>query len=117
MITRASTVCANESITQLGCWAHVRRKFIEAQKANAQMRSGKADVAVGLIAKLYAIEKPIRHADTEIRYQVRQRESVPQLKKIREWLDKALHLPTADICRFTHGYDTGTNRVAVALAG
>lgn len=84
-------VCANNAITQLGCWAHVRRKFIEAQKANIKTRSGKADMAVGLIAKLYAIEKSIKGADTEIRYQARQRESVPQLKKIREWLDKTLH--------------------------
>lgn len=85
-------VCANNAITQLGCWAHVRRKFIEAQKATSATKcSGKADMAVGLIAKLYAIEKSIKGADIETRYQARQQESVPQLKKIREWLDKTLH--------------------------
>lgn len=85
-------VCANNAITQLGCWAHVRRKFIEAQKASSAKRStGKADMAVSLIAKLYAIEQSIRATDSETRYQIRQQESVPQLNKIREWLDKTLH--------------------------
>ncbi len=87
-----NAACAENSITQLGCWAHARRKFIEAQKANSgkNKKTGKADVAINLIAKLYAIEKQVRSLDDVSRYRVRQDESVPQLNKIRQWLDKSL---------------------------
>jgi len=79
-------------ITHLGCWAHARRKFIEAQKAAAKSsKTSKADVAVGLIGKLYAIEKQAKDFDPEQTLQLRQQEAVPQLRKIREWLDKTLH--------------------------
>ncbi|UTW02797.1 IS66 family transposase [Amphritea atlantica] len=88
-----NAVGANGVITQLGCWAHARRKFIEAQKATAgkNKKAGKADMAVSLIGKLYAIEKKIKAESTEVRYQVRQQEAVPQLQKIRTWLDNTLH--------------------------
>ena len=88
-----NAACANNRITQLGCWAHVRRKFIDAQKATSSKRRspGKADMAVSLIAKLYGIEKKIKDYDEKARYEVRQQESLPQLIKIREWLDKSLH--------------------------
>ena len=84
--------CSTQGITQLGCWAHARRKFIEAQKANSGKRkkAGKADVAVNLIAKLYGIEKRIKQLSPEERQRVREQESKPQLEKIRQWLDKAL---------------------------
>lgn len=80
-------------ITQLGCWAHARRKFVDAQKAAAgpKSRSGKADLAISLIGKLYAVERRIQDVDPDTRYHVRQRESVPLLQTLREWLDKTLH--------------------------
>jgi transposase len=88
-----NAVAANKGVTQLGCWAHARRKFIDAQKATAGKikRTGKADMAVSLIAKLYAIEKTIKAADTETRHRIRQQQAVPQLQKIRDWMDKTLH--------------------------
>jgi transposase len=42
-------------ISHVGCWAHARRKFIDAQKAakdKKTARTGKADVAINYIAKL-----------------------------------------------------------------
>lgn len=48
-------------------------------------------MAVSLISKLYAIEKKIKAESTEIRYQTRQQEAVPQLQKIRAWLDNTLY--------------------------
>lgn len=85
--------CSTNKITQLGCWAHVRRKFIEAQKANSgkNKKPSKADMAISLIGKLYLIEKRIKDSDTTIKYQVRQQEAAVQLNTIREWLDKTLH--------------------------
>lgn len=40
-----------------GCWAHARRKFIEAQKAQPKGKTGRADMALNLINKLYGIER------------------------------------------------------------
>ena len=84
--------CAQTGIIQLGCWAHARRKFVEAQKAaGKQKKAGKADVAVSMIAKLYAIEKRVESMAPEARHALRQQESLPQLQAIRAWLDKTLH--------------------------
>jgi transposase len=81
--------CTPAGITQLGCWAHARRKFVEAQKVAAG--TGKADLAIAMIGKLYAIENRIQHRTPEERKTIRQQEAVPQLEKIRHWLDKTLH--------------------------
>ncbi|MBL1261135.1 MAG: IS66 family transposase [Thiotrichaceae bacterium] len=88
-----NAVCAENTITQLGCWAHARRKFIDAQKAATGKtgRAGKADVAVRLIAKLYAIEKRIKPLSPTKKHAARQTESLPILADIRQWLDKTLH--------------------------
>lgn len=88
-----NAACAENSITQLGCWAHARRKFIDAQKANSSKhkKTGKADVAINLIGKLYAIEKRIKAFSPEDKYTVRQQEAIPILADIRQWLDKTLH--------------------------
>jgi transposase len=88
-----NTVCAENPITQLGCWAHARRKFIDAQKAAAgkTKRLGKADVAIRLIAKLYAVEKRIKPHSPAEKHAVRQTESLLILADLRQWLDKTLH--------------------------
>tara|TARA_R110002049_G_C9177390_1_gene563007 strand:+ start:606 stop:2180 length:1575 start_codon:yes stop_codon:yes gene_type:complete len=85
-------IAQNKEITQLGCWAHVRRKFIDAQKANkTKNKTSKADMAINLIGKLYAIEKHIEEATPEEKHQARQEQSKAQLQKIKDWLDKTLH--------------------------
>jgi len=88
-----NSACAENSITQLGCWAHARRKFIDAQKAAAgkAKRTGKADVAIRHIAKLYAIEKQIKGLSSAEKYAERQTGSLPILIDFRQWLDKTLH--------------------------
>lgn len=81
--------CTPTAITQLGCWAHARRKFVEAQKVAAG--TGKADLAIAMIGKLYAIERRLQNSTPEERQAIRQQEARPQLNKIRQWLDKTLH--------------------------
>ncbi len=46
-------VVVSNQMTRAGCWAHARRKFIDAEKAAPQI----AQEAVGLIRMLYAVEK------------------------------------------------------------
>ena len=46
-------------ITLVGCWAHARRKFMEALKA-AEEKSPGAEEALRQIGQLYAVEKECR---------------------------------------------------------
>ena len=48
---------AQAGVERLACWAHARRKFIEAQKVQPKGKTGRADVALSLINKLYGIER------------------------------------------------------------
>jgi hypothetical protein len=90
-----NAVCAQQAIVQLGCWAHVRRKFVEAQKANSQKGKkaigGKAGKALGMISKLYAIERRIKGKSPQERYAIRQQDSVPILNELHNWSDEILH--------------------------
>ena len=79
---------ATEQITHLVCWAHVRRKFVEATHVQAKGKKGLADQAVALIGKLYGIEKKYKDATNEERYLARQTLSVLILAELRAWLDK-----------------------------
>jgi transposase len=81
-----------EGISHLGCMAHARRKFIEAQKVapSAKGKVSKADMGVSLIKGLYQIESMMKDQSPEQRMLVRQEKSVPQLAKLRKWLDKSL---------------------------
>jgi transposase len=83
-----------DGIIHAGCWAHVRRKFIEVlgSKKVKNKRNvgglGKAGKALECIRELYAIEKKAREegfGPDQLR-EVRQRESKPKLKKFKDWL-------------------------------
>jgi len=88
---------ASESIAHLGCWAHVRRKFMDARKAGStkSQKSGSVDVALGYIRKLYAIEKRAKNQELDIQQllALRHSEAKPMLTKFRKWLEKkSLHV-------------------------
>ena len=44
-------------IERLACMAHARRKFVEAQKVQPKGKTGRADMALAMINKLYGIER------------------------------------------------------------
>lgn len=82
-----------EDIVLVGCWAHARRKFDEAIKAQGKKgkaKAGRATKGLGFIQKLYRIEKQARELTPEARYSLRQEQAVPLLDEIRAWLDKSL---------------------------
>lgn len=54
--------------TLVGCWAHARRKFVEAQKAQGKGKTGKADVALNHIQKLYALESQLKTVPPDKKY-------------------------------------------------
>jgi hypothetical protein len=81
-----------EGVEHLACWAHARRKFIEAETvANTPKgKVGKAQMGVQLIKKLYAIEQRIRALSPEEKYAIRQRDSQSQMEKIEKWMQQSL---------------------------
>jgi transposase len=85
-------VCRENALTRIGCWDHARRKFVEASQAMPAQKKGakvsKADVALGKIRKLYAIEKRIKSLDVEQKREQRQALSLPILEVFKEWLEK-----------------------------
>ena len=91
-----NTVCSSEHITRIGCWDHVRRKFVDASKAapvdkHNRNKPSKADVAIGKIRKLYLIEDRIRESTPAHRQQQRQQLSKPLLEDLHQWLETNQH--------------------------
>ena len=83
-------VCRDNPITRIGCWDHARRKFVEASKAAPAKKKGqmvsKADVAIGKIRKLYAIEDRIKDLKPEHKAEQRQTLAQPVLDDLKNWL-------------------------------
>jgi len=80
--------------TLAGCFAHARRKFTEAKKAQPKGKSGKADMALGMIQKLYRIETEVKGKTAQEKQQARQEKAKPLLEHYKIWLDKsAVHVP------------------------
>ncbi|EPM77026.1 transposase IS66, partial [Pseudomonas syringae pv. actinidiae ICMP 19072] len=75
-------------VERLACMAHVRRKFVEAKKVQPQGKTGRADVALACINKLYGIERELKDVSDERRYIGRQEKSLPELAKLKAWMEK-----------------------------
>jgi transposase len=73
-------VVAGNAITRAGCWAHLRRRFIEAEKVAPEI----AREAIEMIRMLYAVEKQAREVPADERLRLRQAQSAPALAQIRE---------------------------------
>ena len=73
----------------VGCWSHARRKFKEAQTAQPKGKTGKADMALNMIQKLYRIEISLKDKSAQEKYQLRQEKAKPLLEQFYQWLTKA----------------------------
>jgi transposase len=82
-------VAAAHSLVHAGCWAHARRKFDEAHKANEDSSHAKA--ALAFIGELSAIERALWDRDRPVtpaqRVAVRQQHSLLILERFRAWLE------------------------------
>lgn len=77
-------------IYHVGCWAHVRRKFMEVTKAaSGDGKKGHADKALEYIGKLYAVEKSARGQKLKVDQivAVRREHSTPVLAEFKTWLE------------------------------
>lgn len=79
---------ARTEATLIGCWAHARRKFIDAKKRQGKNKTGKADVVLSLIQKLYGVESRIKDKSVDDKYTARQEVSLPILSKLKIWLEQ-----------------------------
>jgi transposase len=70
--------------TELGCWAHGRRYFVEAEQSDV-LRS---HTMVAMIKLLYEVESEAKELDADARHTLRQEKSVPILARIKAWLDQ-----------------------------
>jgi transposase len=78
-------------VRHAGCWAHVRRKFMEVIKAQGKNhKSGSADQALATIQQLYALEKEARRLklDPGALLALRQQQARPILNTFHLWLLK-----------------------------
>jgi len=83
-------VSARPDVTRLGCWAHARRKFVEAKKVQPTKKTGKADKALAEIQKLYRIEQQCKRLPPDERQRLRQEKAKPIIDKLRLWLVKSI---------------------------
>ena len=81
-----------QGVTELGCFAHARRKYFELNEAQANPI---AQEALLRIAALYAIEARGRGMSIAERADLRQREALPLLVAMHDWL-KATRLTVAN---------------------
>lgn len=85
------TALAGGSVTHVGCWAHARRKFVEADKASP---SNLSKDAIGRIKKLYELEKGCRdHAKRfgldDDHFVAHRRQLIEgHLEELKSWLDR-----------------------------
>jgi len=81
---------ARACIIAVGCWAHVRRKFMDIVKINKT--EGKAFEAIKIIKQLYAIEKQARESQLAFDgiKSLRQAKAKPIIDEFKNWLEKTL---------------------------
>jgi transposase len=75
--------CFAAGVTEVGCMAHARRKFMDLLLAN---QSSLAQTALDLMGQLYGIERRVKDESADKRLQVRQSESAPIADQLHRWL-------------------------------
>ncbi len=98
-------VVAGNAIVRAGCWAHLRRKIIEAEKAAPEI----AQEAIAFVRELYAVEKQGSNASVQDRLQLRLEQSAPVLAELREklfdWKEQLLPKhPMAEAIKYALGH-------------
>jgi len=80
-----------QGVVHVGCWAHARRKFIDAQKGKGKTaKVGSVEIALGYIRNIYAVEKEATRKGLSFgeRLDLRQEKTKPLLDAFFTWLSK-----------------------------
>ena len=103
-------VVAGNGLTRAGCWAHARRKVIEAESTAPKI----AREIVTVLSRLFALEQRAKELSVEQRLALRQSQSAPLLAELREkllgWKKQLLPKhPMAEAVNYTLGQWTELN--------
>lgn len=74
----------SQGVTELGCWAHARRKWFDQHKASGSAIAAEALARIGV---LYRIEAQARDMTVQERHAHRQEHAVAALAALKAWLD------------------------------
>lgn len=129
-----AAVAEAKRLVHAGCWAHVRRKFEDARKAQPDPSAhSRARSALDLIGKLYRLERELKELSPLEKLRARQERSAPIVGEIKTWLDslagailpqsalgKAVHYALAQWSKLTRFLEHAaipldTNRVENAI--
>jgi transposase len=75
-------IVVGNDILRAGCWAHARRKFVDAEKSHPQI----AGEVVERIGRLYDIERRAKHLSIDDRARLRAEQSRPILDQLHQRL-------------------------------
>lgn len=78
-----------EGVTSVGCFAHVRRKFVEAAEVSSKNKNSNnlAAKAVKDIGQIFAWEDALAKLDSANRYEKRLEKEKPLMENFFDWLD------------------------------
>ena len=77
-----------KAVTRCGCWAHARRKFVEAVPADEELKkTSKAAIALEKINKIFELEKQFKEIPEEERYEGRQKQIKPVIDDFYAYLE------------------------------
>jgi len=92
----------HDKAKEVGCWAHARRRFFEAQVTDKQ----RALIGLGFIKKLYEADRLVMKLPPSQRPLARRNRAGPVLEAFKRWLDAEElvvlpHTPIADAIGYT----------------
>ena len=67
---------------EVGCWAHARRKFVDAESSDPTL----ASEALRRIRQLYDVEQRAKGLEPQARFTLRQAEARPELEALFRWM-------------------------------
>lgn len=74
-----------QGVSELGCWAHARRKWHEQHQASGSEIAAEALARIGV---LYRIEEAAKAMGADERLAYRQEHAVPALARLKAWLEE-----------------------------
>ena len=102
---------AGGKVVEVGCWAHARRKYHDAQSTDA----ANAHAALAFIGRLYEVERTAKALGPWVRKEMRQKTSAPVLEEFKAWLGEASlsvlpRSPMGEAMRYTLAQWAALNR-------
>lgn len=73
-----------KGVTEVACWAHARRKFVDAKES----APAEAHQALARIGRLYGIERRAKDLNAADRMALRQAEATPVVTAMGQWLEE-----------------------------